>query len=152
MDVLALVGDLAALDAATANREQLDRGVETSSRLRAWLDGIDVDLAEALRGEDGLWRQDVECRRSLSLAAGHRVIERGETLRVLPALEAAMKAGDVSAAHVDVAVLALRQVPEARRGELAAIIDRRVSDAWSLPANEYEKRLRVEVESPARRR
>ena len=64
---------------------------------------------------------------------------------MLPAIEAAVKGGDVSAAHVDAATRALRQVPETRRGELAAIVDRRVGDARSLPANEFEKRLKVEV-------
>ncbi len=82
---------------------------------------------------------------NVSLASGERVIERGRTLTVLPAIEAALKAGDVSAAHVDAATRALRQVPEARRGELAAIIDGLVGDARSLPPNEFERRLRVEV-------
>jgi hypothetical protein len=145
VDVVALVSDLAALDAATADREQLDRGVETSSRLRAWLDGIDVDLGRALEAKTGYGAKTIADAANVSLAAGHRVIERAETLRALPTMEAAMKAGDVSAAHADVAARALRQVPDARRGELAAIIDRRVSDARSLPANEYEKRLKAEV-------
>ena len=56
-----------------------------------------------------------------------------------------MKAGDVSAAHVDVAARALRQVPEARRGELASIMDGLVGDARSLPANEFERRVKAEV-------
>ena len=85
MDVVALVGDLTALDAATANREQLDRGVETSSRLRAWLDGIDVDLGRALEAKTGYGAKTIADAANVSLAAGQRVIERGETLRALPA-------------------------------------------------------------------
>jgi hypothetical protein len=115
------------------------------SRLRAWLDGIDVDLGRALEAKTGYGAKTFADAANVSLAAGHRVIERGETLRVLPAIAAAVSAGDVSAAHVDTATRALRQVPEARRGELVAIIDRRVSDARSLPANEYEKRFKAEV-------
>ena len=113
--------------------------------LRAWLDGIDVDVGRALEAKTGYGAKTFADAANVSLAAGQRVIERGETLRALPALEAAMRAGDVSAAHVDAATRALRQVPRSARGELAAIIDRRVGDARSLPANEFEQRLRVEV-------
>ena len=51
----------------------------------------------------------------------------------------------MSGAHVDAATRALRQVDEKRRSELAAIVDGLVGDARSLPANEFERRLRVEV-------
>ena len=40
---------------------------------------------------------------------------------------------------------ALRQVDEKSRGELAAAIDGLVGEARSLPANEFERRLKVEV-------
>ncbi len=73
------------------------------------------------------------------------MIERGRTSSGLPTIAAAVKAGDVSGAHVDAATRALRQVDEKHRGELASTVDGLVGDARSLPANEFERRLKVEV-------
>ena len=140
MDVLALVSGLTACDPPTAARRDLEGCAEASARVRAWLDGFDVRDRPGPRGEVRLRGQGAR-RRDEPLARrrhGSRVIERGETLRQVPAIEGAVHAGDVSGAHVDVITRALRQVPKARRGELASIIDERVHDARSLPANEYE--------------
>ena len=145
MDIVAAAGELAAFDPVAADRRALEDGAALSARVRAWLDGFDVEVGRALEVKTGYGAKVLADAANVSLASGERVIERGRTLTVLPAIEAALKAGDVSAAHVDAATRALRQVPEARRGELAAIIDGLVGDARSLPPNEFERRLRVEV-------
>ncbi|HTN79326.1 MAG TPA: DUF222 domain-containing protein [Acidimicrobiales bacterium] len=145
MDVGALVGELAACDVATADRETLDACAEASARVRAWLDGFDVDLGRAFEAKTGYGAKTFADAAGLSLSAGERVVERGRTLSALPAIEAATKHGDVSGAHVDVATRALRQVPERRRGELAARIDGLVGSARSLPACEFERAVKVEV-------
>ena len=145
MDVLALVSRLTACDPPTAARRDLEGCAEASARVRAWLDGFDVQIGRALEVKSGYGAKVLADAMKLSLAGGTRVIERGETLREVPAVEGAVHAGDVSGAHVDVITRALRQVPKVRRGEMASIIDERVHDARSLPANEYEDRLKVEV-------
>ena len=145
MDVLALVSGLTACDPPTAARRDLEGCAEASARVRAWLDGFDVQIGRALEVKSGYGAKVLADAMKLSLAGGTRVIERGETLREVPAVEGAVHAGDVSGAHVDVITRALRQVPKVRRGEMASIIDERVHDARSLPANEYEDRLKVEV-------
>jgi hypothetical protein len=145
MDVRALVSGLAECDLSAAARHELEGCAEASARVRAWLDGFDVQVGRALEVKSGYGAKVLADAMNLSLAAGTRVIERGETLRQIPAVEGAVHAGEVSGAHVDVITRALRQVPKARRGELASVIDERVRDARSLPANEYEDLLKVEV-------
>jgi hypothetical protein len=114
MDVLALVSELAACDPATAARRDLEGCAEASARVRAWLDGFDVQVGRALEVKSGYGAKVLADAMILSLAAGTRVIERSETLQHVPAIEGALHAGDVSGAHVDVITRALRQVP--RRG------------------------------------
>ena len=145
MDVLALVGGLVACDAATADRETLDACAGASARVRAWLDGFDVDLGRGFEAKTGYGAKSFADGAGLSLGAGERVVERGVTLSAVPAIEAAVHEGDVSGAHVDAVTRALRQVGEKRRSQLAACVETMVGDARSLPANEFEKRLKVEV-------
>ena len=113
MDIVAAVGELAAFDPVVADRCALEDVRRLSARVRAWLDGFDVEVGRALEVKTGYGAKVLADATNVSLASGERVIERGRTLTVLPAIEAAVKAGDVSAAHVDVAARALRQVPEA---------------------------------------
>jgi hypothetical protein len=145
MDMLALVSGLAACDPAAADRRDLEGCAEASARLRAWLDGFDVQVGRALEVKSGYGAKVLADAMHLSLAGGNRVIERGETLRQVPEVETALHEGDVSGAHIDVISRAMRQVPKARRLQLASIVDQRVHEARSLPANEYEDRLKVEV-------
>ena len=145
MDIVAAVGDLAAFDPVAADRRALEDRAALSARVRAWLDGFDIEVGRALEAKTGYGAKVFADATNVSLASGERVIERGRTLTVLPAIEAAVRAGDVSAGHVDVATRALRQVDERHRPELASIIDGLVGDARSLPPNEFERRLKAEV-------
>ncbi len=151
MDVVALVGELAACDPEVADRSALEDCAALSGRVRAWLDGFDVEVGHVLEVKTGYGAKVLADAMNVPLASGERVIERGRTLRVLPAIAAAMSAGDVSGAHVDAATRALRQVAEKHRPELASTVDGLVSDARSLPANEFERRLKVEVRRLRRR-
>ncbi|HMK11592.1 MAG TPA: DUF222 domain-containing protein [Acidimicrobiales bacterium] len=142
MDVGALVGELAACDPAEADRGDLVACAAASARVRAWLDGFDVQVGRALEAKTGYGAKALADAMCLSLAGGGRVIERGQTLAALPAIEAAVVAGDVSGGHVDAATRALRHIDAEHRGELTGIIDAMVSEARSLPIGEYEKQLR----------
>ena len=53
MDVLALVSGLAACDPETADRDELVASVEASARVRAWLDGFDIEVGRALEAKTG---------------------------------------------------------------------------------------------------
>ena len=145
MDVVALVGQLRACDPETADRETLDACAGASGRVRAWLDAFDVDLGRGFESKTGYGAKTFADAAGVSLSAGERVVERGRTLSELPAIGAAAREGDVSGAHVDVATRALRQVPASHRGELAARIDGLADSARSLPACEFERKVKVEV-------
>ena len=145
MDVVALVGDLAACDPSRADRHSLEDCVAVSARVRAWLDGFDVEAGRALEAKTGYGAKVLADAANVSLASGERVIERGRTLNVLPVIATAVSAGDMSGAHVDAVTRALRQVDEEHRGALAGIVDGLIGEARSLPANEFERRIKVEV-------
>jgi hypothetical protein len=145
VDVVALVGDLAACDPSIADRSQLAACADASTRIRAWLDAYDIELARGFEVTTGYGAKTFADAAGVSLSAGQRVVERGATLQRVTALEAAMKAGELSGPHVDAVTRALRQVPEARRAEFAARVDERVSEARSRPVHEYERWLRAEV-------
>ena len=145
MDVLALVSGLAAFDPDAADRDALVASVEASARVRAWLDGLDVELGRALEAKTGYGARVFADAANVSLHAAERVIERGDALRALPHLEVAMRDGDVSGAHVDAAAQALRQVPTALREVLAGRADALAAAAASSPAHEFETRLKIEA-------
>jgi hypothetical protein len=145
VDVTAVIEALTGFDPSAADRHALEDSAAVSAQLRAWLDGFDIRLGRSLEAKSGYGAKVLADAMNLSLAAGTRVIERGDTLAVLPEVEAAVMAGDVSGGHVDAATRALRNVDAKHRGALASIIDAMVGEARSLPINEYERRLRVEV-------
>jgi hypothetical protein len=145
VDVVTAVGELAACDPAAADRAALEACVAMSARVRAWLDGFDVEVGRALEARTGYGAKVFADAANVSLHTSERVIERGKTLSLVPAIGCAVRAGDVSGVHVDAVSRALRQVDEQHRGELAAIVDGLVGEARSLPANEFERRLKIEV-------
>ena len=69
VDVVALVGDLAACDPATADRDELVASVEASARVRAWLDGFDVEVGRALEVKTGYGAKVFADAANVSLAA-----------------------------------------------------------------------------------
>ncbi len=142
MDIVAAAGELAAFDPKAADRVALEDCAAVSARVRAWLDGFDIEVGRSLEVKTGYGAKVLADATNVSLASGERVIERGRTLRVVPAIAAAVRAGDVSGAHVDAATRALRQVDEKHRSELGSIIDSLVDDARSLPA----ERIRTSLE------
>ncbi len=145
MDVVAVVGDLAACEPEAADRRALEECAGLSAQVRAWLDGFDVEVGHALEAKTGYGAKVFADAANVSLRAGEQVIERGRTLTAVPGIAAAVKAGDVSGGHVDAVTRALRQVDEQHRAELASTVDGLAGAARSLPANEFERRLRVEV-------
>ena len=145
MDVLALVAELAACDLTVADRDELVARATASGRIRAWLDAFDIELGRGLDAKTGYGQKVLADATNISMHAAEKVLERGRTLRELPRLEAAVKAGDVSGAHVDAPTRALRQVPAARRDVLAGKVDSLVHVAASVPAHEFEERLKVEA-------
>jgi len=145
MDVLALVAELAACDPAVADRDELVARATASGRIRAWLDGFDIELGRALDAKTGYGQKVLANATNISMHAAEKVLERGRTLQQLARLEAAVKAGDVSGAHVDATTRALRQVPAARRPVLAATVEGLVHVAASVPAHEFEERLKLEA-------
>ena len=80
MDVVTAVGELAACDPAAADRDVLVASVEASARVRAWLDGFDVEVGRALEDRTGYGAKVFADAANVSLHTGERVIERGKHL------------------------------------------------------------------------
>ena len=112
MDVLALVSGLAACDPAAADRDALLASVGASARVRAWLDSVDIELARALEVKTGYGQKVFADAANVSMHSAEKVLHRGRILTDLPRLEAAVRAGDVSGAHVDAAAPRCARCPK----------------------------------------
>lgn len=75
-----------------------------------------------------------------SVAAASRVVERAEALDRWPALLAALRAGAISAGHVDVAVRARRSLPKALRTRFDGAESSLADAAAALPLDEFRDR------------
>ena len=100
VDIVAAAGDL--VRRSHGRRSSGLRGLcGAECAVRAWLDRFDVELGRELEVKTGYGAKVFADAANVSLASGERVIERVQTLSVLPAIEAAMTDGDIGAAHVD---------------------------------------------------
>ena len=118
--VWGLVETVAAVDPSCRDRDQLCAAVAAGARLRAWLDGRDVQLAAQLAEVASFPEQAIAQAARSSLRDAGRVLDRARTAQAMPPLGDALAAGTVSGGHVDVIGRALRQLEPHQRPRLAA--------------------------------
>ena len=128
---------------------ELAAAVASTARVRAWLDGRDVELASQLAQVASFPEQAIAEAARTSLGDAARVLERARTAQAMRALGDALAAGGVSGAHVDVVGQALRQLEPSvrprlvgRAEQVAAVASRSTPDelrrSWprrSAPSN-----------------
>ena len=113
-----LVETVAAVDPSCRDRDQLGAAVAAGARLRAWLDGRDVQLAAQLAQVASFPEQAIAQAARSSLRDAGRLLDRARTTQAMPPLGDALAAGTVSGAHVDVVGRALRQLEPHQRPRL----------------------------------
>ena len=105
--VVGLVVSLDGIDPAELDRDGVHESLSAVARVRAWLD---AKQAELIRRLNDLAEQSPGTQVQSDIAAATRgnradadlALKRAVALAMVPALEQALAAGDISAAHVDV--------------------------------------------------
>ena len=142
-----LVVTVAGVRPSCRDRVQLHAAVAAGARLRAWLDGRDVQLAAQLAQVASFPEQAIAQAARTSLRDAGRVLERARTTVHLPALGEALSAGAISGGHVDVIGRALRQLEPHQRRRLTARAQQLVEVAVRSTPDEFQRALAVEVRS-----
>jgi Domain of unknown function (DUF222) len=140
-----LVITVAGVRPSCLDRATLAAAVAAAARLRAWLDGRDVQLAAQLAQVASFPEQAIAQAARSSLREAGRVLDRARTAQALPPLGAALTAGMVSGGHVDVIGRAWRQLEPHQRPRLAQRADRLVEVAVGGSPEDLSRAVAVEV-------
>ena len=140
-----LVETVATVRSVLPGPGQLRAAVAAGARLRAWLDGRDVQLAAQLADVASFPEQAIAQAARTSLRDAGRVLDRARTTQAMPPLGDALAAGTVSGGHVDVIGRALRRLEPHQRPQLAAQAERLVDVAVRSTPDEFPRALAVEV-------
>ena len=144
-EVQALVEVVGGVDAACRDRETLTAAVASAARLRAWLDGRDVQLAGQLAAVASFPEQAIADASRGSLRDAARILERARTVETIPALGAALADGAVCGAHVDVVGQAMRRLEPHHRPALAGRAEWLVGVAARATPDELHRAVTAEA-------
>ena len=115
------------------------------SVVRAWLAAAEVELAAALTVLVSFPEGAIADASRESQSEAGRVLERGRTLGATPSLAAALGAGEVTAAHVDVVTKAAKGFEGEQRASLLARADRLARFAAGATVAEFRRKIDAEV-------
>ncbi|MDQ3738388.1 MAG: HNH endonuclease [Actinomycetota bacterium] len=139
--------ELAATDISGCDGDELERVVMLGRRVRCHLDTIDVQIA---RRSDQLCDQGHGDPAPIVLGDGGRrtarearaAAKRAKVCDQLPALEAALADGDVTAAHVDAVAQLAEGLDQQGSERLADVAEALVADATRQPIATFERGCR----------
>jgi hypothetical protein len=140
-----LVEVVGGIEGSCRDQAVLTAAIGSVARLRAWLDGRDVELARQLSAVVAVPEDVIAGAARTSTRDATRVLARADTTGAVPALGGALAAGEVSGAHVDVVAAVLRSADPAAR---QALLD---DGAWIagrasvLSPGELRRELAAEV-------
>ncbi len=158
--IVPVVQSLVDLDVESADRGELDRAVELSERIRAWLDACDVAVVrrskQLSRAEPGSSSTRADARDALS-NRGRRddrdtraAITRGEVCEQMPGFEAGLVEGTITAGHVDALASATRGLSPAERSVVTTRQRELLDAAKDTPVDRFRQRARDIVASCTR--
>jgi hypothetical protein len=150
-EVHSLIDTITAVEAGCRDGAELTGALASVARLRAWLDGRDVQLASQLAEVASFPEQVIADAARSSLRDAARMLHRARTAKTMPALGDALSAGVVSGAHVDVVGRALRQLEPGQRSLLVGRADWLVGVAVRATPDELERTVSAEVRAIQRR-
>ena len=145
IEVYKWIGIVAGVDPGCRDRATLIAAVASAARLRAWLDGRDVQLASQLAEVASFPEQELAGAARTSLRDAGRVLERARTVERIPALDDALAGGAVGGAHVDVLSQALRQLEPGQRHALVDRAEALVEVASRSTPDELRRAVAAEV-------
>ncbi|MDQ3738127.1 MAG: HNH endonuclease [Actinomycetota bacterium] len=141
------MSELAATDVSGCDRDELHRVVMLGRRVRSFLDTVDVQVA---RRSDQLCDQGHGDPAPIVLGDGGRrsarearaAAKRAKVCDQLPALEAALADGEVTAAHVDAVAQLAEGLDEHGSERLGQLAEALVADATRQPISTFERGCR----------
>ena len=140
-----LVEVVGGVDPGCRDRAMLTGAVGALARLRAWLDGREVELAALLAQVASFPEQAIADAARSSLRDAGRVLERAQTTATVVELGEALAAGSVSGGHVDVVGRVLRRLEPHQRRRLVDRAQWLVEVAAGATPGELERTLSGEV-------
>ena len=144
-DVQSLVGRVAAVPSDCSDWGVLRAGVEDVRRLKSWVEGREVALAQLVADVSSFPEKSLAEAARTSLRNGERLLGRAETAKAVPAFGESLDAGRVSGEHVDVLTRALRHVEPAVREKLIDQGDRLAKIAENTAPDEFARSVRDEA-------
>lgn len=130
----ALVHELESLLVEDLQRSEAEAALATSSRVRRWLDGLDVRLTArvgtcAERDPTSTPAEEsIAAATRRSTQAARRDVRRAKAAAEVPALGPALGSGGVSGEHLDVVGQALARLPGDRRQRFSAEYGQRITE------------------------
>ena len=144
-EVHSLVERVAAVASDCSDWGVLKAGVEDVRRLKSWVEGREVVLAQLAAKVSSFPEKSLAEAGRTSLRNGERLLGRAETAGAVPALGESLDAGRVSGEHVDVLTRALRGVEPAVRDKLIDQGDRLAKIAETTAPDEFARSVRDEA-------
>jgi hypothetical protein len=148
--VVSLVGELTAVDVATADVECCTRVLHDLSRLIAWADATKITVAQrvaalAAASPEISPEHLVATTTRVSLGQAQVPFQRAAAITALPQFGEALADGQLSAAHVDVIANAVRKLDPVERDRFAARGDFLADVARRTTPGEFARTVRTEA-------
>lgn len=145
--VVDVVVGLVAADPGSLDRDGLDRLVDSTQRVRAWLDGYESRIARRARtladsGSSESAGTLLAHRGRRSQRDADQAERRAVVCEEVPGIQDALEDGRLSAEHVDAIASAAATLDESQRSELAELGDQLVEHGATASVEEFTRKCR----------
>ena len=137
-----LVRRVASLDRRALDRAGLRAYLGELKQVRSWIDAAEADAIGLMRATESYVEQAVSEAEGVPFHKADKLVQRAELLAELPVFAAALGAGRITGAHVDVLVRALKRLEPGMRPRLLAEADRLVGVAARMTADSFQREVK----------
>lgn len=137
---------IATFDLERASLADTKSGLVSVHAVRGWLEARLLEMTARLATVSSFPENDLAVASRTGQRSAATVVKRAETMVSMPALGAALGAGQISTEHVDVATRALRRLKAADRPGFAARAERLALIAARTTPDEFDQSLQRETE------
>ena len=132
---------------ASVDRRALDRAglrayLADLKQARSWIDAAEADAIALMRVTESYVEQAVSEAEGVPFHKADKLVHRAALLTQLPSFAAALAAGHITGAHVDVVVRALKRLEPGMRPRLLADADRLVGVAARMTADSFQREVK----------
>ncbi len=123
----------------------IEAGLASVSKLRAWLDASEAELAGRLASQVSFPESAIADTSRTSVGSASRTIERSRTLDAVPPLADALDTGRVTSGHVDAVTRAAKGLEPDQRDRLLGRVGSLLDVAERATVAEFDRRVRDEA-------